>query len=176
MLRKLLVVCVVLVLSLAACSPAVTPLPSPTLPPFATRIPSPVESPLQSPLPTASSQSESAFLVYHRTGGLQGVNDTWTVAADGQVSYQGQRPISAKQLDSAQMAELAAAVRSANFMSLEDSYVPENNCCDRYTHEITVSVAGQTKTVRTIDASPTEPASLTALIQTLNQLLVIPRQ
>ena len=173
--RSLLVVCVVLVLTLAACAPAATPAPSPTPVPPATRAPSPIESPLQSPLPTAPSPSEGALLVYHRTGGFQGVNDIWTVAANGQVSYQGQLTNTAQQLNTTQMTELEAAVRSANFMSLQDSYVPENDCCDRYTHEITVSVAGQTKTVRTVDASPTEPAGLTSLIQTLNQLLVAPR-
>ena len=163
MIRNLVMMCAVLVFILAACSPAEAPLPA------ATRGPSPLESPLPS-----SSPPEGTFLVYHRTGGLIGVNDTWTVTADGTVSYQGQLSSTPQLLDMAQMAELTAAVRAANFMSLEDSYVPENDCCDRYTHEITVSLAGQTKTVRTVDSSPTEPVGLTQLIQTLNRLLVTP--
>jgi len=72
------------------------------------------------------------------------------------------------------MAELTAAVRAANFMSLEDSYVPKDSCCDRYLYEITVTIGGHSKTVRTIDASPTAPAELTQLVDTLNQLVATP--
>jgi hypothetical protein len=81
-------------------------------------------------------------------------------------------PGTPEQLSPAQMAELTAAIRAANFMSLEDSYVPQNTCCDRYMYEITVTLGGQSKTVSTIDASPTAPAELTQLIDTLNGLLM----
>ena len=69
------------------------------------------------------------------------------------------------------MAELAAAIRAANFMELQDSYLPKDTCCDRYEYTITISTNGQSKTVRTIDASPTAPPELTQLVDTLNRLV-----
>jgi len=111
---------------------------------------------------------------YHRSGGFSGADDTWTIAADGTVSHQGRTPGTPEQLTAAQMAELAAAIRAADFMSLEDSYVPKDTCCDRYLYEITVTIGGQSKTVRTIDASPTAPAGLTSLVDTLNRLVATP--
>jgi hypothetical protein len=79
-----------------------------------------------------------------------------------------------EQLSDAQLAELAKAIQQADFMSLEDSYVPKDTCCDRFLHEITVTLGGQTKTVRTLDSSPTEPPGLTQLVQTLNRLVATP--
>jgi len=77
-------------------------------------------------------------------------------------------------LKGAVRADDPAAIRAADFMSLEDSYVPKDTCCDRYLYEITVTIGGQSKTVRTIDASPTAPAGLTSLVDTLNRLVATP--
>ena len=173
MAKPLLWLGFVLGLALAACAPAALP-PALTTPgsstltsPLATPGPSPLTSPLEpQPVP------EGIFIIYHRSGGLAGTDDTWKISLDGTVAHQGQTAGTTEQLTVAQMAELAAAIRAANFMSLEDSYVPQNTCCDRYTYEITVTVGGQSKTVTTIDASPTAPAELTQLIDTLNRLLI----
>jgi hypothetical protein len=121
--------------------------------------------------PTTQPPSQTISVTYHRSGGITGADDTWQISADGKVSHQGQTAGTSQQLTAAQMADLAAAVRTANFMSLADSYVPQDTCCDRYLYEITVTSDGQSKTVQTIDASPTAPAELTHLVNTLNQLV-----
>ena len=157
MAKSLFGVCVVLGLILAACAPVTLPSP------IVTSSPTPLASP---PAPQGIS------IVYHRSGGIAGADDTWKISVDGTVTHQGQMPGTPEQLSPAQMAELTAAIRAANFMSLEDSYVPQNTCCDRYMYEITVTLGGQSKTVSTIDASPTAPAELNQLIDTLNQLLL----
>ena len=72
------------------------------------------------------------------------------------------------------MAELTDAVRAADFMALEDSYVPKDTCCDRYEYTITIAANGQPKTVHTIDASPTAPPELTQLVDALNRLVPAP--
>ncbi len=74
-------------------------------------------------------------------------------------------------LTPAQRAQLLAALRVANIMALNDSYVPQDTCCDRYEYTLTVATNGQSKTIHTIDASPTAPPELTQLIDTLNQLV-----
>jgi len=72
------------------------------------------------------------------------------------------------------MAGLADAVRAADFMALEDSYVPKDTCCDRYEYTITIVANSQPKTVRTIDISPTAPPGLIQLVAALNGLVSAP--
>ncbi len=173
MAKSLFWVSFVLGLALAACAPAALPLPIAT--PGSTPVTSPMATPGQSPLasplePQPAPQGIS--IIYHRSGGVAGTDDTWKISLDGTVAHQGQTAGTPEQLATAQMAELTAALRAANFMSLEDTYVPQNTCCDRYTYEITVTLGSQSKTVTTIDASPTAPAELTQLIDTLNRLLI----
>ena len=165
MAKSLFWVSLVLGLVLAACAPAVlpTPIATPGLSPLVSPLVSPLEPPIGPP---------GISLIYHRSGGLAGTDDTWKISSDGTVAHQGQTAGTPQQLTTVQMAELLAAIRAANFMSLEDSYVPQNTCCDRYMYEITVTLGGQSKTVSTIDASPTAPNELTQLIDTLNRLLV----
>ena len=173
MAKSLLWLSVVLGLALAACAPAAlpTPLTTPASSPLASSLATPGSSPLTSPLEPQPVPQEIS-IIYHRSGGLAGTDDTWKITLDGTVTHQGQTAGTPEQLTTAQMAELTAAIRAANFMSLEDSCVPQNTCCDRYTYEITVTVGGESKTVTTIDASPTAPAELTQLIDTLNRLLI----
>ena len=163
MTKSLLLTSLVLAFMLGACAPTTMPAP------IATHGPSPSASP-----PEGQAASQEISISYHRSGGFAGTDDTWTISADGAVSHQGQTPGTPEQLTAAQMAELTAAIRAANFMSLEDSYVPKDSCCDRYLYEITVTIGGHSKTVRTIDASPTAPAELTRLIDTLNRLVAAP--
>ena len=163
MTKSLCLTSLVLALMLGACAPTTMPVPT------ATRGPSPLASPLEE-----LAASPEISVSYHRSGGFSGADDTWTIAADGAVSHQGQTPGTPEQLTAMQMAELAAAIRTADFMSLEDSYVPKDTCCDRYLYEITVTIGGHSKTVRTIDASPSAPAGLTSLVDTLNRLVATP--
>ena len=153
MAKRLFLTSLVLAFMLGACAPATPPALVATQGPAA---------------------SQEISITYHRSGGFAGTDDTWTISADGTVTHQGQTPGTPQQLSAAQMAELTAAIRAANFMSLEDSYVPQDSCCDRYLYEITVTIGEQSKTVRTIDASPTAPAELTQLVDTLNQLVAAP--
>ena len=163
MAKNLFLTSLVLALLLGACAPATLPSP------VATRGPLPSASPLD-----GQAAALELSIVYHRSGGFAGTDDTWIISADGTVSHQGQTPGTPEQLTAAQMAELTAAIRAANFMSLEDSYVPKDSCCDRYLYEITVTIGGHSKTVRTIDASPTAPAGLTRLVDTLNRVVATP--
>ena len=152
MVRSLPLISLVFVLTLGACAPTTV----------LERSPSP---------PAATIVSRDMSVVYRRSGGFAGADDTWTFAADGTVSQQGHTPNTPERLTTAQMAELTAAIRGANFMALENSYVPRDTCCDRYLYEITVTLGGQSKTVRTIDAAPAAPAELTQLIDMLNRLV-----
>ncbi len=157
MAKNLCILSLLLAFILVACAPVTQPLP------IVTPGPSPLNSPLAAP--------QFSSITYHRSGGIAGADDTWKISADGQVSHQGQTAGASVQLTSAQMADLEAAIQAANFTSLADSYLPDNVCCDRFLYEVTVVLDGQSKTVRTIDASPNAPAELNRLVEMLNQLV-----
>ncbi len=157
MTRRYFIFGLLFVFSLVGCARSVVPSP------LATVAPSPLASP-----ETAS----DVYLVYQRSGGLAGVHNTWTIDRQGNVTQPNSNSVT--QLTNIQMNELITAVNAANFMSLENSYVPKDSCCDRYEHTITVTLNGQSKTVHTIDAAPTAPAGLNSLIDLLGKLLIHP--
>ena len=134
-------------------------------------VPSPIATPAPSPLATPPAVSEIS-ITYQRNGGLVGAHDTWMIDAQGTVSSPGSGATA--HLTSAQKAELIAAIRLANFTALQDSYLPQDTCCDRYEYTVTITINGQSKTVHTIDASPTAPPALTQLINTLTRLVTVP--
>jgi hypothetical protein len=157
MITKHLLLGVIVILVLAGCAPLGAP--------------GPIETSV--PTPGASPQTVSDFYItYHRSGGLIGSNDTWTITLQGKLSQQGSGASS--QLTAAQMDELAAAIRDARFMELQNSFQDKNTCCDRYEYTITVTTNGQSKTVRTVDGSPIAPPTLMHLIDILNQLVAAP--
>ncbi len=84
------------------------------------------------------------------SGGIEGRQETWVLEADGTVlgpdGYTG--TVSAADRD-----RLAAAVEAADFFTLDAEYLPEDQCCDRFTYVITIAHGGHTHTVTTIDAA-----------------------
>jgi hypothetical protein len=150
-----------LLAALVGCLSATTT-PNPTQAPLA----SPSVSPLTSPL-----MPGEALIVYHRSGGIAGLDETWLIYPDGRVQYQGGLAGQAKQLTANQLNRLIEQVRASNFFQLKDSYVPADTCCDRFLYEITVSLDGRVKTVRTLQAEPDVPATLGNLPADINSIL-----
>ncbi len=139
---------------LAACAPAATQSPAtPTVP------------------PTHTLPGDSLFIRYHRSGGIAGVDETWLIYTSGRVEHSGRGFGHPVQLSASQLASLTAAAQSPEVAALKDSYVPADTCCDRFLHEIALTLDGQTKTVRTLDAAPDEPPALTNLLNVLNTVL-----
>lgn len=162
MLRILKLTGWLLLIGLAGCATLTSPSVSPT------SQASPLASPLTTPTPN------NWLVRYHRSGGFAGFDETWFIYSDGRVEHVGKGSGRSIQLTSDQITALVGALRTTGFMALKDSYVPKNQCCDRFLHEITVSLDGQQKTVQTLDAAPDEPPALTNLISLLNGLLTQP--
>ena len=138
--------CWLIVIGLVACAPAATPTTSPVTP-------------------------SGLLIQYHLSGGIAGLSETWLIYADGRVEHSGSGSGQARQLSPDQITTLVAEMRSTNFASWKESYVPLNQCCDRFLHVITLTLDGQTKTVRTLDAAPDEPPALTRLLSVINAIL-----
>jgi hypothetical protein len=121
--------------------------------------------------PTLTSpNSQDPIVVYHRSGGFAGVDETWSIYADGRVQYAGRGTSSAGQLTADQLSSLFATLRSIDFTSIKDSYIGADTCCDRFIYELTINLDGKTKSIKTIDAAEGEPAALTTLLNAISAI------
>ncbi len=155
---------IMLALLLAACAQEVA-LVAPTV-----ASPLSTTSPLSTPTPPAAKKPSlplDAVIVYQRSGGLAGRTEEWTIYADGRVVSGDERT---GQLSPQEVAELMRQIEAAGFGDWRDSY-GSPACCDRYTYRLTVRVAGQTKTVTTMDAATGQPAALENILSQLTRLV-----
>lgn len=110
----------------------------------------------------------NAALIFQRSGGFAGLDQQWIIYTDGRIDL----PDGAqKQVDAGQVQTLLDTIQAANFFEMNESYVPLDNCCDRFTYSITVQMDGQSKTVTTIDDAPKQPEQLTTVMNAINLLL-----
>ena len=175
-----LALCLIL---LSACSPqSVAPQNEPDAPEAATAEDDEAPALQTVPTPTTSTESEApkgesdmaekddseALIIYRRSGGFAGVEEEWRIYADGRI----EGPEGSQQGDPAQVQALLAQMTTSDFNSLADSYVPLDNCCDRFTYAITLQLEDGTKTVQTTDDIPDQPEQLTQILDSLNNLLL----
>lgn len=110
---------------------------------------------------------------YHRSGGFEGRDETWLIYGDGRVVYRDNYAETEEeiQVSADAVADLVALMQAEGFFSFQDSYLPENTCCDRFIYEITLHYQGRSKTVVTIDSAEGEPEGLGRILVELNRLL-----
>ncbi len=161
-------ICFLALIGLAACAPVVAE--SPTATPAA-NMPAQTVGERATPALGTPAPAGGLLIRYHRSGGFAGVDETWTFYADGRVDYSGRGQGHGLQLGASRLDALMKAARSPEVAALKESYVPANTCCDRFLYEITLVLDGQTKTVRTLDAAPDQPAALTDLLDAIDTAL-----
>ncbi len=113
--------------------------------------------PQTTPLP------DGAVLFYHRQGGFDGLDDAWTLFADGSVAHTGRDApptTTAGALTASEVAQLAADLEALGFMTLWDEYGQDQGCADCFYYTLTLSAGGQTKTVQWLDAARDAPEAL----------------
>ncbi len=101
---------------------------------------------------TASHPSD-IVLTYERAGGLKGIGPGvifWTLYADGTVMDSDGR---SWQLPPAEITALVDSIMALGFADFEASYIPEDTCCDRATHTITIYQDGEVYQVSVLDAA-----------------------
>jgi hypothetical protein len=121
--------------------------------------------------PTGSkSQSSSTdpVIVYHRSGGIAGLNQTWTIYADGRVITPKNEVIS---LDAAKVSALLASLQSAGVLDSKGSSGPMNVCPDCMTYEITLTQGGKTVRLVTTDGAQNVPESTSLAFQKVGELI-----
>jgi hypothetical protein len=162
MLKSLKWIAFLLIIALGGCATAVSPAtPS---------APQPSVSPLASPL-TSPLTPNGPIVVYHRSGGIAGIDETWSIYADGRVEHAGRGTGQSIQLTLDQINAFVQTIRMTDFNSIQDSYVGANTCCDRILYTITINLDDNAKSIKTIDGATGEPAALTLLQSAINDLL-----
>ena len=125
------------------------------------------------PLPAKTPLSEgNPLIVFRRSGGFTGVSESWVIYEDGQVAYREEMKgeSATREIESLELAGLLALIEEKGFFSFNDSYMPQDICCDRLSYEITVFKDGQGKMVTTMDGAEA-PEGLWTIIGELNRLL-----
>ena len=115
--------------------------------------------------------AEEPVITYEREGGLKGIGPNqyvWHIYADGRITSSQDQTW---QVTPEEVTALLTSINMANFHSLETNYVPEDTCCDRVLHTITVQTEGQTTKVTTLDGADM-PETLTNALDTINTFLM----
>jgi len=114
---------------------------------------------------------EEPVIIYEREGGLKGIGPSryvWHIYADGRVTSSQDQ---SWQVAPEEIADLLTNLNVANLRSLNSNYVPEDTCCDRAQHTITIQADGQTYKFTTLDGVDL-PEALTNTLDTINAFLM----
>lgn len=101
-------------------------------------------------------QPGAAVLIYERSGGIAGEMVTVNVYADGTVERTASQnapgePLEIYVVDPAEVEAMLAELEEVGFFELESSYVPEDPCCDLFTHLMSVRRGDDIHTVEALE-------------------------
>ncbi|MAT96155.1 MAG: hypothetical protein CL608_03345 [Anaerolineaceae bacterium] len=118
--------------------------------------------------PTATVATDTA-VIFKRSGGIAALNEAWTIFTDGRVETNSNTQ---PELSATEVEQLLSSLESSGFFELEESYLPEDTCCDRYFYEITAVQNSTYHTVRTLEATPDMPEALQQSLRLIQTLLL----
>jgi hypothetical protein len=116
----------------------------------------------------SEAELDGAAIVFHRTGGVAGVDEEWKIYPDGRVvASEGEQ----RAIEADQVATLLQAIEALGFFEMKDSYGQLSQCNDCFTYKLTVSSGGKVKSVTTIDNASDAPPELGQVLEQINTLL-----
>ena len=146
----------------ATAAPVLTAVPAPTAAPAPTQATRPADE----TKPTGQPASGDVVAIYHKTGGIAGVDETLTVYADGRLSLLGRSGAAqTAQAQPADLGKLQSLLASPDFAGLSPRY--QASGADLFNYQITIPSTGQT--VSTMDGAQA-PAVLGQAITEMEQL------
>ncbi|MBX3058101.1 MAG: hypothetical protein KF770_16665 [Anaerolineae bacterium] len=179
--NNLIMIAVLLLVFLAACAPPAAPAgDEPVYQTAEPTEPGAKEDVAATAAPAAEGKAEMALegavLVYERAGGLKSINPTawsWRFYADGRIVGSDGREW---QVPPEEIEKLVDDVLALGFTEFQASYIPEDTCCDRVTHTLTVQDGEQVYTVTVLDGADA-PAELFEAVEMVNgYLLALPAE
>jgi hypothetical protein len=109
-----------------------------------------------------------AVIVFRRSGGIAGLDEEWTLYADGRVVSKDGRQW---QTSAEQVSGLLERLDALGFFDLEATTAPVVPCCDRFYYELAVIGNEQTNTVATYDGAPDTPPGVWQAIEAVTNFL-----
>ena len=151
-----------IVLTQLACAP--TQLPTTPLPPtqptvFSTRVAT------QNP---AQDLPDGAVIRYRRSGGIAGLDETFTIFTDGRITSAGGKEWHVSPQD---VQGLLKEIEQAGMLQVEQSGPDIVPCCDRMSYTLLVSLDGKTYTAQTYDGAVDQPEAIQKAIDAMNSFL-----
>jgi hypothetical protein len=119
------------------------------------------------PAPTATFTSNTA-VIFKRSGGFAGLNEQWTIFTDGRIETNSPTQ---PQLSAEAVEQLLNSLESSGFFELDNTYLPDDTCCDRFFYEITAVQNSTFHTVTTLDATPDMPEALQQALRLIQTAL-----
>jgi hypothetical protein len=146
-----------------------TPMPSvaPTIPAAPTASASPDAGSTQQP-----ASGRDTVVVFHRSGGIAGVNETLTVYADGRLEWSSAKTNKSGQAMPAELAALQKLLSNPEFAALDPRYQAAG--ADLFVYEIMVPNAGKPRQIVTMDGA-NNPPILDQLLEQLGKLEALAR-
>lgn len=118
-------------------------------------------------VPTATHTPNTA-VIFKRSGGLAGVNEEWVLFVDGRIET---NTTIQPQLSAEDVSQLLNSLETVGFFQLNNSYLPEDTCCDRFLYEITVLQTSTFHTVTSLENTPDMPESLQQSLRLIQNTL-----
>jgi hypothetical protein len=118
--------------------------------------------------PAGADELGGAVIVFHRSGGIAGVDEKWEIHPDGRVfSAKGEQGA----IEADQVTTLLEAIEALGFFEMKDSYGLPSQCKDCFTYTVTVSSGDKVKSITTIDNASDAPPELGQVLEKINTLL-----
>ena len=133
----------------AATAPAPTTVP--TAPPAAATAVRPGSGDAEVP----AGEMQGVMVIFKRTGGIAGIEETLTVYEDGRVALVGRDSESTVQVAPDELSELRRLLATPEFAALDGRYPALG--ADLFTYTITTSTGGRPRTVVTMDGAKNPP-------------------
>jgi hypothetical protein len=153
--------------------PPTTGAVQPTTPPEPTGAPTAEPTQLPTAAPRATARAEpanadaSTLVIYHKTGGIMGLDETLTVNADGTLALRSRNGTTkTSKIPADRLAKLRELLASPEYAKLQGQYKAMG--ADLFIYDISVP-GGTPGHVQTMDGADT-PAVLAEIIQELNDL------
>lgn len=88
--------------------------------------------------------ADEPVIVFERSGGITGRTETWSIYGSGRVvTGTGET----YQVTPEAVSQLYSGLQLLDFSALQQNYIPEDTCCDRYTYTLTVQSEGEPRQV-----------------------------
>ncbi len=104
--------------------------------------------------PTTKAAFSEVRITLTRSGGIAGIQESWTISADGQATAPGGLR---KRLTPEAVTNVIQELEALGFFELDENYLPRDSCCDRIIYELNVSIDGKVYQVKALEAEESTP-------------------